>query len=313
MKVLFTYDYGPEKMAMIRALGYEVTLIHESEIENNDEVNEADVLVCYNPFGKIDLGAMKKLKFIQLSSTGFDQLPKELVKKMDITVANNKGGYSKPIGEWIVMSALNIYKDYKTIMKQQEDKKWKMNTDCLELVDKKIGFIGTGSVAREGAKRFQGFEAEVIGFNTRGRRVDYFDTCYPVDQLEDRIGQLDVVVITVPYNEKTHHLLNRDLMVKMKDTAVLINVARGSIVDEKALIDILKEDKFLGVALDVFEHEPLGVDSELWDMPRVNISSHNSWISEKRNERRFIAIYENLKRFAEGETLVNVVDLERGY
>ena len=75
MKVLFTYDYGPEKMAMIRALGYEVTLIHESEIENNDTVNEADVLVCYNPFNRIDLEAMQKLKFIQLSSTGFDQLP----------------------------------------------------------------------------------------------------------------------------------------------------------------------------------------------------------------------------------------------
>lgn len=313
MKAIFTYDYGADKTDMIRDLGYDIELIHESEIKNSDVVNEADILVCYNPFDRIDLKKMKNLKWIQLSSIGFDQLPVADVVGRDIVVTNNQGGYSKPMGEWIVMNILEILKNRKSFYDDQMKKRWKLDSGILELIDRKVAFLGTGTIAREAAKRLQGFEAEIIGFNTSGHDTEYFSKCYPMSELEDHMGELDVVVVTLPHTEKTHQFINKERIELMKDDAILINVSRGANIDEQALIDALKRDKFLGVALDVFETEPLDENSPLWEMDRVYFSPHNSWVSDMKNERRFRIIYKNMKNYIEGNPLMNIVNIERGY
>lgn len=205
MKAIFTYDYGSEKMDSIRKLGYEIDIVHESEIENNSRVNDAEILVCYNPFDRIDVSEMEKLKWIQLSSIGFDQLPVEDVLDQEIIVTNNQGGYSKPMGEWIVMNILEILKNRKSFYAKQKERVWKLDSGILELVDKKVAFLGTGTIAQEAAKRLQGFEANIIGFNTSGHDTDHFDACYKIDDLENHWPQLDVVVVTLPHTEKTHH------------------------------------------------------------------------------------------------------------
>lgn len=313
MKAIFTYDYGAEKTELIRALGYDVELIHESEIENNDIVNSADILVCYNPFSRLDVKQMTALKWIQLSSVGFDQLPVEDVLSQDILVTNNQGGYSKPMGEWIVMNILEIFKHRKQFHQDQLNKVWKLDSGILELIGKKIAFLGTGTIAIEGAKRLQGFEAEIIGFNTSARSVEHFDTCYPIESLEEHLPSIDVLIVTLPHTEKTHHFINAKRIELMKDDSVLINVSRGANIDEQALIEALKRDKFLGVAVDVFETEPLPADSPFWEMERVYFSPHNSWVSDRKNERRFNMIYRNMKSYIEDKPLVNVVNIERGY
>ena len=313
MKAIFTYDYGAEKTDLIRALGYDLEIIHESEIVNNEKVNGAEVLVCYNPFNRLDIKQMQSLKWIQLSSIGFDQLPIEDVTAKDILVTNNQGGYSKPMGEWIVMNILEILKNRKQFYSDQLNKLWKLDSGILELIDKKVAFLGTGTIAMEGAKRLQGFDANVIGFNTTGRSVEYFDTCYSIEELDIHLPSIDVLIVTLPHTEKTHHFLNARRMDLMKKDSVLINVSRGANIDEEALIEALKRDKFLGVAVDVFEKEPLPQDSPLWDMDRVYFSPHNSWVSERKNERRFNMIYKNMKNYIECKPLVNVVNMKRGY
>jgi phosphoglycerate dehydrogenase-like enzyme len=313
MKAVFTYDYGKEKLDRIRALGYEIELVHENEIENSSAVNEAEILVCYNPFKRLDISKMKKLKWIQLSSVGFDQLPTEKAVSQGITVTNNRGGYSKPMGEWIVMNILEIYKHRKNQYKDQSRKVWKLDSSISEIVGKKVAFLGTGTIAQEAAKRLQGFEAQIIGFNTSGHSSPYFDKCYAMNLLDDMLGQIDVVVVTLPSTEKTHHFMNADRLDRMRDDSVLINVSRGSNIDENALIDALKSDKFLGVALDVFEKEPLSEDSPFWSIERVYFSAHNSWVSQMKNERRFELIYRNMKHYSNKEPLENTVNIERGY
>ena len=313
MKAIFTYDYGAEKMDMIRSLGYEVELIHESVIENNDIVNEADVLVCYNPFSRIDVAQMENLKWIQLSSIGFDQLPVKDVMENDIVVTNNQGGYSKPMGEWIVMNILEIYKNRKKFYSDQLNRTWKLDSGILELIGRNVAFLGTGTIAGEAAKRLQGFEANIIGFNTSGHDAEYFDTCYPISALEEYLPTIDVVIVTLPHTDKTHHFINKERIELMKDDAVLINVSRGANIDEEALIDALKRDKFLGVAVDVFETEPLAEDSPFWDIKRVYFSPHNSWVSDMKNERRFELIYKNMKKYIEEQPLMNIVNIKRGY
>ncbi|MBU5592337.1 phosphoglycerate dehydrogenase [Clostridium sp. MSJ-4] len=312
-KCLITYNYGKDQVEKIKDLGYHIIFKKEEGLTYDKELEEVEALICYNPFETLDIKEMKNLKWIQLSSVGIDQLPKDKVIEEDILVTNNRGGYSIPMGEWIVLNILELYKKRMDVFKNRMNKKWKMDTSILELYGKTVGFIGTGTIAQEGAKRLQGFGIKAIGMNTDGRDVQYFDKCYKKEEINKMLSISDVVVVTIPYTKDTHHLLNKERLQVIKDNAVIINVARGSIIDEKSLIEELNKGRFMGAALDVFETEPLPKDSELWDMNNVIITCHNSWMSEERNNRRFDTVYENLKRYSKGEDLLNIVDIERGY
>ncbi|MEK6266606.1 MAG: phosphoglycerate dehydrogenase [Clostridium sp.] len=313
IKALFTYNYGGEKMKDIETFGYDIKVVKESDLIYSEDLADVEVLVCYAPFKTLEIEKMKKLKWIQLSSIGIDQLPVEYVEKTSIIITNNKGGYSIPMGEWIVLKTLELFKSSKKLYENQVNRKWKMETSILELYGKTIGFIGTGTIAVEAAKRFQGFGVNILGVNTKGRDVEYFNKCYVMEELAKMLEICDVVVCTIPYTKATHHLINEDMFKVMKDGAHFINVARGSIVDEISLIENLKNGKLAGAALDVYEEEPLKELSPLWDLSNVILTSHNSWISEMRNHRRFNLIYENMKKYVQGEELVNVVDLKKGY
>lgn len=313
MKALLTYDYGRENMDKIRELGYEILLRDERNIKFTSELADVDVLVCYNPFKTLDITKLANLKLIQLTSIGIDQVPVDILKEKGILLTNNKGGYSIPIGEWIVLKLLEMLKNSRVFYEKQAKKIWKMDTSLLELYGKTIGFIGTGSIASEAAKRLRGFGVNIIGLNSNGRDVEYFDKCYSIDQINEMVSICDAVVVSVPYTKNTHHLINKEVFDNMKTGVYLVNIARGSIIDEKVMIENLKNGKIKEAALDVFEEEPLNSDSPLWDMDNVIVTPHNSWVSEMRNIRRYNTIYENLKRFISGEKLINVVDLSKGY
>ena len=311
MKVLFTKDYGKEKFDKIKELGYEAIYYNENTITNNDDVDTADILVTYNPFKTLDISKMKNLKYIQTTSIGIDQIPIEKTISRDIIIANNKGGYSIPIGEWIVMSILELYKNSKKFYEQQLNQKWKVNFSISELTGKKIGFIGTGTLATEAAKRLQGFDVEIWGVNTTGYHKEYFDKCFISNEMDEVFKNCDVVVATIPATKDTLGIINKDKFKIMKDDSVFINVGRGNIVNQKDLIQYIK--KFRCVVLDVFENEPLDKDSELWTFDNIIITPHNSWVSDKNEERTFGMIYNNLKNYIENKPLKNIVDIYKGY
>ena len=313
IKALFTYNYGGEKMKGIEAFGYDIKVIKEQDLIYSEQLEDVEVLICYDPFKTLAIEKMKNLKWIQLSSIGIDQLPIEYVKNTSIIITNNKGGYSIPMGEWIVLKTLELFKNSKGLYENQVNRKWKIDTSIKEIYGKTIGFIGTGTIAAEAAKRLQGFGVNLLGVNTDGRDVEYFDECYAMSELDRMLKLCDVVVCTVPYTKATYHLINENRFIKMKNGAFFINVARGSIVDEASLIENLKNGKLAGAAIDVYEEEPLKANNPLWDLNNVILTSHNSWISEMRNQRRFNLIYKNMKKYIQGEELVNVVDLKKGY
>lgn len=312
-KALFTYNYGGDKIKDIEAFGYDIEVMKEQDLIYSEKLADIEVLVCYDPFRTLDIKKMKKLKWIQLSSIGIDQLPMEYVKNTSIIITNNKGGYSIPMGEWIVLKTLELFKNSKGLYENQANRKWKMDTSIMELYGRTIGFIGTGTIAMEAAKRFQGFGVNILGVNTDGRDIQYFDKCYDMRELDYMLKLCDVVVGTIPYTKTTHHLINEDRFNAMRNGAFFINVARGSIVDEVYLIKSLRNGKLAGAAIDVYEEEPLKEHSPLWDLNNVILTSHSSWISEMRNERRFDLIYKNMKKYVQGKELVNVVDLKKGY
>ena len=309
MKAIFTYTYGEGLMAEVEKLGYEVIYAPEKTIEYIDDYKDVEVLVCYDPFKTLDIKKMKNLKYIQLSSIGIDQVPDDYDE--NILFGNNHGGYSVPIGEWTVFKMLEIFKNGRYFHEKQKEKHWKLNSKILEMKDKKVAFVGTGTLAGESAKRLQGFDMDITGFSQSGTQKEFFDQVYTIDKFEELIGTFDVIVLAIPHTAETHHFMNEKYLKLMKDNSVLINISRGKVLDEKALIE--NHEKFLGIALDVFEVEPLEKTNPLWELENVYISPHNSWISEMRNQRRFEMIYENMRRYINSEPILHQIDPKRGY
>lgn len=313
MKLLMTYNYGDEAFKEIEEMGYEISYISENEITEDMKFEEVEVLVCYNPFEKLDISSMKNLKWIQVSSIGVDQVPTKEVLKRDIVVTNNRGGYSIPIGEFVVMRILEIMKNTKYFNSIQTNKRWRLTTDVLELYNKRVLILGTGTIGIEVAKRLKGFGVEIIGVNTNGKPVEFFDQTVSIRKLNDEVEKADILVLALPHTKDTDNILDEKMLRSMKKDSSIINVSRGNLIDEVALVELLEEGYFRGVALDVFKEEPLSEESLLWELDRVYITPHNSWVSEKRNERRLELILQNLKRYVEKEELLNIVNIERGY
>lgn len=311
MKVLFTVKYNEEKLNMVKDLGYDVIYKSEKIIENTEEINNADVLVTYDSFSRLDINQMKNLKYIQTTSVGIDQLPKQEIVEREIMVSNNRGGYSIPIGEWIVKSILDIYKNTVSFYKNQKNKVWQPDFTTKEVSGIRVGFLGTGTIAMEAAKRLKAFDVEVWGVNTKGSIREYFDKCFSRSDLDEIFKSCDVVVASMPSTKETIGLVNKDKFELMKDGSVFINIGRGDLINQDDLIDCI--GKFRGVALDVFEEEPLSKDNKLWDFDNVIVTPHNSWWSDKNPDRVFDLVYNNLKKFINNDNLKNVVDLKRGY
>lgn len=313
IKLLCTRDFGRENINNVEKLGYEIQVVRENNLHYKDEFRDTEVLLCYDPFKTLDTSKMDKLKWIQLFSIGIDQAPKAEIRKKNIILTNNKGGYSIPMGEWIVLKILEMLKHSGKFYENQANKQWKMDMKILELYGKTVGFVGTGSIAKEAAKRLAAFGVKILGLNTKGSDVEYFNMCFPSENVGDMLRLSDIVVISIPYTKNTHHLINEDLFKSMKNGVYIVNIARGSILDERVFIENIENGKIAGAAVDVVESEPLDKDNPLWKFPNVIVTPHNSWVSEKSDIRRFNMISDNLKRYVSGDKLVNVVDINKGY
>ena len=315
--ILFTYGFEDgkldERMQMLEELGYKVYYEDEADFEYQDYMKEIDVLVTFKVLDKVSIDKFPNLKWIQLTSMGFEQLPKEEILERDITVTNNKNGFSIPMGEWVVLSILDLVKNRKQAHENQAKKNWHVDMSIGEIYEKTISFIGTGDISHESVKRLQGFGVTILGVNTNGRAIDGFDECFPIDELDSVLSKSDIVVITLPNTDKTYHLFDKSKLEKMKKDAYLLNMSRGAVIKEEDLVKHLEEGNLSGAALDVFEEEPLPKTSKLWDIERVVVTSHNSWISDKIGPRRWDMFYENFKKFMNDEELLNVVKIKRGY
>lgn len=295
-KLLLTgaFKYSQEKLNKLESLGFKIIFVQDESKTLNFEVSDIDAVVCNNLFVYNDIKEFKNLRTIQLTSAGLDRVPLEYINENGIQLFNARGVYSIPMAEWAILKILEIYKKTRVFYKSQEKHKWEKQRALLELTDKTAAIIGYGSVGMEIAKRLNTFGVNVISVDRQLREDEYLNESILIDDLDDALVKSDIIVLTLPLTDETKHLINEEKIKVMKDDAVLINVSRGGIIDETALIESLKKDKFLGIALDVFEEEPLS-ESPLWDFENVIITPHNSFVSDKVNERLFELMVENLR------------------
>jgi Phosphoglycerate dehydrogenase and related dehydrogenases len=308
MNLLLTgaYEYTDLQIKQLEALGYRITFVQDEReplFKHNPPINlaEIEVVVCNGLFLYNKIEELKSLKFIQLTSAGLDRIPVEYVRKHAICLSNARGVYSLPMAEWVVLKILEIYKKTRYFYAVQSEHKWLKNRELLELAGKKAAIIGFGDVGAEIAKRLKAFDVDVIGVDNRSlepAKDGLIKEFYPPDEIDQVLNQCNIVILALPLTEQSRHLMNRQRFAAMQEGSVLINVSRGGVIDETALIEALQVNKLLGAALDVFEEEPLPEDNPLWDFDRVIITPHNSFVSDKVNERLFELIIKNLTEYS---------------
>lgn len=298
MKVLLTgaFKYTEEHMKCIENLGYEIVFIEDERKQIEINVSEIDAVVCNGLFLYNEISKFKKLKFIQLTSAGMDRVPVEYIRDNNIAMYNAKGVYSVPMAEWIILKILEIYKKSGNFLEQQKNKVWNKHRDLSEVTDKKALIIGYGSVGREVAKRLKAFDAYISVIDKKPIEDEYVDEYFLLEDLSRVITDTDIIILTLPLNQETKYLFNKNLFNRIKEGCVLINVSRGGIINEIDLIEQIENNKFLGVSLDVFETEPLEKHSKLWNLKNVIITPHNSFVSDKTQNRLFSLIFENLRK-----------------
>lgn len=235
------------------------------------------------------------LKYIQLTSAGFDRVPMEYVNSHRISIYNARGVYSIPMAEFVLGGVLQLYKQAKFFHKNQMSHSWDKHRGLRELFGKTVCIVGCGSVGTECAKRFGAFGCQVIGVDKYVREDENYECIVGLEELEDVLPKAEVLVLTLPLTEETRHLMNARTFALMKKGAILANIARGAVVDEKALVKALEEGKLRGAVLDVFEEEPIGEENPLWGMEEVILTPHNSFVGDGNAGRLASVIMGNLK------------------
>ena len=292
------FPYTEEQLTKIRILGYHIHFMQQEADELPVAASEVEATVCNGLFLSHPIEDFTRLRFIQLTSAGLDRVPMDEIEKRQIKLYNARGVYSIPMAEWSVFRVLEYYKQGWFFRKEQADRHWNKHRGLREIAGNKVAIIGAGSVGTEVAKRFHAFGAEIIGFDVYTTRDSlFFDHIESISSLVEHIRDFDIVVITAPLLPSTYHLIAEDVLGRLKKDAVLVNIARGSLIDETYLCDFLQKRPDVFAALDVFESEPLDSDSPLWKLDNVAISPHNSFVSNGNNKRMFDVIYRNLKNF----------------
>lgn len=281
-----------------------------------DHLHDAEIIAGWKKgIEKECLAPQSKLKWLQTWSAGVDSLPLESLESKNIIVTSANGVHAYPISESIFALMLGLTRKIHTYVKNQQARKWHHSGIKLEMHEKTIGIIGVGTIGKEAAKIAKAFGMRVLGVRHSGKQQEFVDEMYTTNQLDMVLPNCDYVVVTLPLTNETKRLFGSKQFDLMKPSAFFINIGRGEIVVEDDLISALLKGIIAGAGLDVFEQEPLSVDSPLWDMENVIITPHIAGSTEHYNQRVIENILiPNLKNYITGTRLsVNLVDFSKGY
>lgn len=289
------------------APGAEVKVVQRDAV-TRDDVAGADVIFGWpKPAWVAELPGVR---WVQLATAGSDGW--QGVRTADLLLTKASGTFGVPISEWVVGAMLALTRNLHLYRDQQRAARWEPRPGAREVFGTTVGIVGLGDLGQETAKRVRALGCRVLGTRRGSGPVpESVDAVLPLDDL---LPQADFLVLAIPGTPATRNLINAERLARLKPGAYLLNVGRGTTVDEAALLAALQSGHLAGAALDVTAVEPLAADSPLWQMEQVIITPHVSPASPAGNADRRTAIFcENLRRYQAGEPLLNQVDREAGY
>lgn len=315
MRIVLCYPIEPKHFERIRAAapGHEIVDAGQERIAA--ELPTADIFCGHAkvpvPWSRVVKGG--RLKWIQSSAAGLDHCLTPEVIDSEIVVTSASGLFADQVAEQTLALLLGFLRGLPTFFRQQQTKEF-IRRPTLDLHGKTVGIVGLGGNGRRIAEVLAPFRVRILA-------TDYFpidkppqvEALWPADQLQRLLAESDIVILCVPLNAQTTGMIGEEEFAAMKRGAVLINVARGQVVREAALVAALGAGQLAGAGLDVTEVEPLPESSRLWTLPNVIITPHVGAQSARRADDTTELVCENLRRYLNGQPLLNLVDKQLGF
>jgi phosphoglycerate dehydrogenase-like enzyme len=272
---------------------------HHSKVD--PYIGSADILLTFGAhMADHVLEKGKKLRWIQALGTGVDGIVDRTPFRKGVLVTNMHGLHGDSVPEAAIMLMLALARDLPRAMRQRNARKWERYPSQL-LKGKTVGIFGVGAIARSLAPKCRSFGMTVVGITSAPRAMEGFDRMVHRDDLESAVRELDFLVLLTPYTPETHGIVGAKMLAAMKPSAFLVNLARGGIVDEDALVGALREKRLAGAALDVFAAEPLPEDHPLWSMDNVIVTPHLGGFHDQYAEEALPTVVENFRNFLAGD------------
>jgi glyoxylate/hydroxypyruvate reductase A len=342
VNVLIASYLEPEHVERIRAVSERLNVIYEPALlppprypadhtsiitrDADDEARwrgllaEAEVLFDFDHTNRQDLPELApRLRWVQATSAGIGQFVQRMgyAERMpEVTYTTASGVHAQPLAEFCAMAMLMFARNYWQMRRLQTERRWE-RFGATDLAGRTLAVLGVGRVGATVARLGNALGMTVLGVKRRAVGSDLAatgcDELYGPDQLAEVLPRAEFLVIITPHTPATDRLIGAAELAMLPQGAVLINIGRGQVLDEAALIAALQAGRLGGAALDVFENEPLPAESPLWAMPNVLVSPHSASTSDRENGRLTELFCENLRRYMAGESLRNVLDLEALY
>ena len=264
-------------------------------------IGPADVLITFGPMMKDEVfAAAKQLKWVQALGTGVDGVTDQPSLPKGVAVTNIRGIHGAPVSECAILGMLALSRSLPMSVHAQDEGAWKRPTP--KLIDGKVaGIYGVGLIAEDLAPRLKALGMTVIGFTSTKRALPGFDHMHLRSEFLQYVGEIDHLILLVPFEDANRHIIDARVFAAMKPTSYLINVARGGIVDEDAMMKALESGQIAGAALDVFQTEPLPPESPLWKTKNVLITPHLGGFCDVYAERAMPTIAHNMDCFLRGD------------
>ena len=314
MKILITAEINPDQQKQIESISEELTIVNpNTSDETLREIENADIV--FGGFNRSLFENAKQLKWVQVWAAGVDGiLFKEFVES-DIILTSAKGYVGTHLADQAWALILGLIRGIgRSVRERTWDNKMSIRDETWELCERTLGIVGLGGTGIEVARRAKAFDMRVVTVDPETVEAPTFiHEVWKMDRFNELLTDSDIVCICAPLTPETEGMFNDSAFELMKPNALIINVTRGKIIDEQALLRALKNGYIGGAGLDVTPVEPLPQDSPLWDMPNVIITPHVAGGSPIRMDRTVDLFCDNLERYLVGKPLLSIIDKQKGY
>ena len=312
IKVLIASGISEEVAAMLAAAPSEMEIDFLPDgAKLSDHISDAEIL--YGVVSEDALPHATSLQWVMQPFVGVERSMYPAFKESPITLINSKRLYGPQLAEHAFALLLSLTRGINTQLDLMREKEWKW-LSCVEVSGMTMGILGLGGIGRAVAQRAKAFDFDVIAVDPEPmEKPDTVDELGQLDQLHEFLSRSEVLTVCCPITPQTHKLLSHAEFDALPEGCYFVNVSRGKVVDEDALVAALKSGKLAGAGLDVTYTEPCPQDNPLWTLPNVILTSHTAGASQNIAKRAMQTFLDNMHRYVNREPLINVVDKEKGY
>ena len=295
MKLLITgaWNVKQEQIESLQQQGHEIVFLQNETDGLPANVGDIEGVICNGLFLNHPIELFSSLRYIQLTSAGYDRVPMDYIKEHNICIHNARGVYNLPMAEFALCGVLQLYKQSRFFMNNQLQHRWEKHRGILELSGRTVCVVGCGNIGETCARLFSALGCSLIGIDPVPYNGSAFEKVFALEQSNEALSQADIIILCLPLTAQTHHFVGQEFISQCKQGAILVNIARGAVVETDALVEALHKN-LGGAVLDVFEDEPLLQDCPLWNMENVIITPHNSFVGDNNSQRLTEVIMNNL-------------------